>query len=319
MERAIYEAFVETVFREARIEDCARLSDLLATAVRRALPEICLGETDDGAVADDLTAQGTARVGDLLTHDQIKQTCRHFETRDAFAEHVDADEAGTLRPVADLARDSHFAGFPATTVLAAPNLLEAANDPRVLAVAERYLGCPPTLFQISAWWSFPGHARRARYTQTFHRDGKYRHCKLFIYLTDVDDEAGPHEVVIRSHDIDTIKDALRRTGHAERHWPALFPAAGYVRDQIIDGVFADRIKRFLGPAGSSFLVNTFCLHRAVPPKSRPRLIAVASYGMFPQFRDARIALGPAVRASLASRLPDTPRSRFINRELIEFS
>jgi len=84
--------------------------------------------------------------------------------------------------------------------------------------------------------------------------------KFFLYLTDVDDTAGPHIYVKGSHKEDVLLKIRRYT------------------DEEVEGAFgADRIVHFTGPAGTCFLENTYGIHRGLPPASKARLIFQVVY------------------------------------------
>ncbi|MGZ3306188.1 MAG: phytanoyl-CoA dioxygenase, partial [Asticcacaulis sp.] len=84
-------------------------------------------------------------------------------------------------------------------VIRAPGLLELVNSPDVLEAAELYFGCKPVIDNIGASWAYPGR-EVAKGAQRFHRDYDCaRSFKLFLYLTDVDDDSGPHVYVRGSH------------------------------------------------------------------------------------------------------------------------
>jgi hypothetical protein len=54
------------------------------------------------------------------------------------------------------------------------------------------------------------------------------------------------------------------------------------------------------------------------PKTKPRLIAWARYGMGPNTNSADIEQGPLASAQVRTSLKDTPRNRYVNRLLFEF-
>ena len=93
-----------------------------------------------------------------------------------------------------------LADYTMADILACPHLLALANDPQLLALAAGYIGCTPTISAIMLRWSFPNDAPGAG-VQAFHRDSDdWRFLKIFIYLTDVDEGAGPHVYEIgRAH------------------------------------------------------------------------------------------------------------------------
>lgn len=133
-----------------------------------------------------------------------------------------------------------------------PLFVRLAFDPYIVAIAGRYLGCPPIHVQTNAWFSFPGRVSKNNLSmngQLFHQDKEFtKFFKVFIYLSDVGLEQGPHSYVEGSH-----RDELHRkgVGLSER-----------VKDADI-GRYYDcaRIKTIAGPAGSILFGDTSCVHK----------------------------------------------------------
>ena len=146
-----------------------------------------------------------------------------------------------------------------------PEVLRIANDPHVLDVVAGYLGCKPTIDDVLAWWSLPGRPGPLE-EQFFHRDNdSIRFLKLFVYLSDVDDKSGPHVFVQGTHASNDLLELGRRWQDAE------VAAAG----------LGDRIRQFVGPFGTSFLEDTYGLHKGQLPEDRPRLVLQVRYTLFP--------------------------------------
>ena len=160
---------------------------------------------------------------------------------------------------------THVAFVADRDVARAPHVFAIVNHPAILAAVAGVLGARPLVSYMAAWWSIPTHDGGARHAELFHRDvDDWRFVKLFCYLTDVDEESGPHVFVPGSHRINTLT-AIRRYTEAEVH----------------EAFGAGREKRFTGPAGTAFLENTYGLHRGFPPRSRPRMIFQALYSLTP--------------------------------------
>lgn len=184
-------------------------------------------------------------------------------------------------PLAE-ARSENVAYFPVATNLGCPHLVEIASDPAVLATVGAYLGAPPIILNYSAWWSFAGLAE-AKDAQLFHRDSDdYHFCKLFLYLTDVDQGAGPHTYMEGSHDFAALR-ALRR------RWPGGADAFnnwyfGKLRkpDEEVLRAFYQTPVALTGPAGSRTLVDTGGIHKGKLPTASDRLVAQILYGVSPQ-------------------------------------
>ncbi|MEZ5909502.1 MAG: phytanoyl-CoA dioxygenase family protein [Hyphomicrobiaceae bacterium] len=153
-------------------------------------------------------------------------------------------------------KGTHVAFFGNEAVTAAPHAFEIANHPSILGVAARFLGSKPTISYITAWWSVPAGDGTAQHAENYHRDvDDWRFVKFFIYLTDVDDTAGPHRFVRGSHRINRLT-----------------PIRRYTDEEVHAAFGAENEVSFTGKAGTCFLENTYGMHRGYPPKSTPRLI-----------------------------------------------
>lgn len=82
-----------------------------------------------------------------------------------------------------------------------PDLQKLIFDQSVLAVAQSYLGSQPVLDLVTMWWSAPfGKVGKSAAAQMYHFDmARLKFLKFFFYLTDVDEETGPHCYVRGSH------------------------------------------------------------------------------------------------------------------------
>jgi len=159
-----------------------------------------------------------------------------------------------------------MASYPLECLLRCPTILALINHPAVLECAARYLGCTPTISSLGVRWSFPAAAGVAD-TQLFHRDpDDWRFLKLFVYLTDVDADSGPHMFVTGSH-----KTAGR------------LRARPYSLKEIEATYGPTSVATITGPAGTCFLADTYGIHRGAVPVSRPRLMLQVQYSLLPIF------------------------------------
>lgn len=154
-----------------------------------------------------------------------------------------------------------------------PEVLALANHPLILGVAGAYLGCQPTIDSIMAWWSLPGHLQ-AENEQFFHRDNdSIRFLKLFIYLSDVGSDCGPHVFVRGSHAHDGCYERRR------------------YQDAEVESTFgANSIHTFLGVAGTVFMEDTYGLHKGALPTGQRRLLLQIRYSTIPSIFMSRAAL-----------------------------
>ena len=168
---------------------------------------------------------------------------------------------GTFLAPAGVPKGTHVAFFTNEEVARAPRIYDIFNHPDVLAAVSESLGGKPTIGYMAAWWSLPAGDGKALQAENFHRDvDDWRFIKLFVYLTDVDSESGPHVYVPGSHNTDKLAKIRR-----------------YTEEEVHSAFGPECEKRFTGPAGTAFLENTYGFHRGFPPRSKPRLIVQATY------------------------------------------
>ena len=158
---------------------------------------------------------------------------------------------------------THVAFFDTDVIIAAPHALEIANLQLLVETVAEEMGCKPTISYMTAWWSIPAHNEAAQHAEKYHRDVEdFDFTKLLVYLTDVDEEAGPHVFVKGSHLIEKLT-SIRR----------------YADEEVFAAFGKENEVRFTGPAGICFLEKTYGMHRGVPPVSRPRLTFQVLYSL----------------------------------------
>ena len=238
--------------------------EALARRIARMRP--AMGTLGDGnAITQDrlhqLRTRGLARIGRPLDKAQCQGLVDYFLGHDVSDPHRPAlPHFKPLEPGRHV--NAHIAHHSAEDIVRAPHLLALANDPQVLATVEQFLGCKPTLAYLAAWWSYatPLGAQEAEF---FHRDvDDWRFVKLFVYLTDVEDQSGPHVYVAESATSPKLTQ-IRRFTDVE-------VAANFALDQILT---------MTGEAGDAFIEDTFGIHKGQPVAAGHRLIFQAVYSM----------------------------------------
>ena len=325
------------------------LSRTLAS-VRRHMPAHAWSEYADAIVADRRAREGHLRKPDeevdrsLLAElpafqstgvlqlpqgapVELAESIRHHLEALAVHKgpHVFSKVGGTPRPLNEIQQTSQFAGYTADQLLRVPGLVDLVNRPDIIDFIESYLGCVPTLYSLNAWWSFPARAPGFVNVQYFHRDtDDWRFCALFLYLTDVDVQAGPHQVIAGSHTVAGMERLLDRARQNKHEVNGFDPAGSFVNSMgaefsaQCEQYFDDAIVNVMGPAGTMFLVNTVALHRGLVPSVAPRLMLWARFGLGPNTNSADLEQGPLCRRQIGAELKDSPRNRYINRLLFEF-
>lgn len=268
---------------------------------------------------DDLQVRSHARIPIAIpNHEELR---RYFEMQPVHkGSHIFSFD-GRPQAMTDVRRQFPMAGYTCDQVLRAPGLIDAMNDPRLVDLIEAYLGCVPTLYSVNAWWSHPNDKPEMTNVQYFHRDtDDWRFLTLFIYLTDVGSDGGPHQVVPGSHSLDGMKKLVRQASW----WPRFDVEQSFVDDMgeefsaKCERLFSEVAAELVGPAGSMYLVNTLALHRGLVPSRTSRLVVWARYGLGPNTNSADLERGPLGWRMVQTKIPDTPRNRYVNRLLFEF-
>jgi hypothetical protein len=187
---------------------------------------------------------------------------------------------------------------------------DAVNNPAIqllladrvfVAIAERYLNTHPTIGGVDVWWSARyGNEPGSVAAQLFHFDfdAPPAWIKLFVYVTDVGPDNGPHVYVKRSH-----KAGLHQTKE--------FRSRGYERisDAEMAAMFGqDALTEITGRRGTVFMADTRGFHKGKLPTASHRLLAQLIY-CSPIFNDHGVpATLPAnPEPALARALAATPR------------
>lgn len=131
-------------------------------------------------------------------------------------------------------------------------------DRSLLELAQRYLEATPVQDLVAMWWSVPGRGEASSAAaQQFHFDlDRLSFLKVFVYLTDVGPDNGPHVFARGSHR--QLPDALR----ADRRFG----------DDEVERWFPRRQVSIDGPRGTVFVADTRGLHKGLALRAGHRLV-----------------------------------------------
>jgi len=144
-------------------------------------------------------------------------------------------------------------------------LKEFLTSNEILTIVKNYLNT--NLASISASFFISNSvttSEEEKYSnaQYFHWDNDFKKfLKLYIYLTDVDKDSGPHLYVEKSHKFKKKEHRLCR----------LFSDENIYKNY-------ENIKEFNGKAGSSFFVDSYGLHKGKEPKNNSRILLNIHFG-----------------------------------------
>ena len=169
---------------------------------------------EDGAstqTTEILKRDGFAALPEIASRQQIDDILAYISVHKVVNPY--RPEIGQF-DVKDRGNDSNIGAYTNEVLSQCPHLLEIANRPILLNVISSFFGKYPTLSKIALWHSFPNN-QTAQNAENYHRDvDDVLFLKVFVYLTDVDEGAGPHVYVKGSHKDRKFLD-IRRYADAE--------------------------------------------------------------------------------------------------------
>jgi hypothetical protein len=234
-------------------------------------------------------------IGDTNTWEQLKRDI------EAFAEQAAADTPDLDQPKIKwdyyISRwNERNVGARVRHVSADDQWVSLALSDRLLNVVNAYRGLWTKMINIDNVYTrpFPTIERRVG-AQNWHRDpGDLHLMKVFVYFSDVDEEAGPFEYV---------KGSARggRYGHL---WPRSVRHGVYPPPEELERLVApeDRVV-MKGRAGTIIFCDTSGLHRGGFAKSKPRTLSDLTYVSPASVASGRTEIRLAVKGSLNGNAP----------------
>lgn len=136
------------------------------------------------------------------------------------------------------------------------------SDRKILNIAQEYLGAQPIFDFIAMWWHVKSENPDKEAAQYFHFDmDRLRWVKFFFYITDVNEESGPHVFIPKSHSDFGLPFKLRSKGYAR------------LEDEDVAKHFPKfEWKVFTGNAGTLIIEDTRGLHKGKHVLSGDRLV-----------------------------------------------
>jgi len=301
--------------RGAVAELMSKADEVLPQQIRKG------GTSSHGNEGRNVRATGCADLGLGLSAEQVRDIHRHIEGCPLLLAHDAHIGKQRVARLSDVPASQNYACYDYVDLWSSPHIIELAASERILDTAQEYLGCVPVLYSINAFWSFPNQQPHP-YSQLFHRDWEdYRSLVAFTQLTPVaTPEDGAHYYVESSHDAVAFGKLLQSLSVSNEDAALLSGRDGSPIASIAERLFSQTARRFDGPAGRSFCSDGYGLHRALVPRSQPRLLLWMRFGTFYNSTMYRTAVTPQrqdVAQSILGRIPDSPRHRYVFRYLID--
>lgn len=239
-----------------------RLRSRLAKLLSNARPQFHKSDRSEKPCAD-LENLGIHRLGKVLHSAEVAELVEYLKAQAVFDPYHKAKQ--TFLPLSeDRPLDTHVAHHLPQDIAGAPLLVRVANDPYILEIAARFLGCKPTIGYMTAWWSYPTDIG-PQHAENFHRDvDDLKFLKLFVYLTDVRSGSGPHIYVTRSSASSKLRKIRRFS------------------DEEVIAVYGEgNLLTMTGKAGEAFLEDTSGIHKGQAVEKGCRLVFQVVYSLVP--------------------------------------
>ena len=136
-------------------------------------------------------------------------------------------------------------------------------DPSIIQIAQNYLNTTPIVDVTAMWWNTDFQKEPdSEAAQYFHFDmDRIKWLKFFFYITDVDEDKGPHSFVEGSHKDGGIPFSMTSKGYARLS-----------DEEVLNHYGKDRVKVFAAPKGTIIAEDTRGLHKGTNVINGDRLI-----------------------------------------------
>jgi hypothetical protein len=167
--------------------------------------------------------------------------------------------------ITDKVINAHTGYIPTEKIFNNTNIIKGALNQNLLNTLKLHFNSSFKLDWIWSWWSIPN--EKSLGPQLFHRDYESMNfVKFFVYLTDVNENNGPHQIISGSHNENNFYKRER------------------FKDYDINKKYKKKINTIYGNAGTNFLADTFAIHRGQLPRINKRLVLVYLFSVVPSNR-----------------------------------
>jgi hypothetical protein len=141
----------------------------------------------------------------------------------------------------------------------------------MLDVVNSYRRQGTKLYYLDNWYTIPYPDTDKRISsQRWHRDPEEEHVvKVFLYVNDVDEGAGPFEYVRSSATGGRYGDVFRWEEDSDHYYPP--------HDELMAAVAREDVLTLTGPAGTLIFCDTSGFHRGGFARTKPRILYMGTY------------------------------------------
>jgi hypothetical protein len=223
-------------------------------------------------IASSVKDQGVC-FGVNLPSDVVDEVLSFAESTVCFA------NSETARPIS-VSRSGIYTGTDGPAVIGdyrdqidnCRAIRKLCTDGVLTRIAEEYLEAPPHLSRSRLWWSFIAPQASEQEHHTFSQDAfhfdidDWKCLKFFFYLTEVDEQSGPHRFIRHSHQRRKLRHQFTLfKGQSLRSLERVYPQSDFLT--------------ITGPAGFGFAEDPFGFHTGTSVQAHPRLMLEIEYGV----------------------------------------
>lgn len=208
-------------------------------------------------------------------------------------------------------KDQNIYKFNHQDLLNNIEILYLFTSPEFLQRAENYLKIPPIIAYIQSWISFAGFTE-PKEAQFFHLDyDDFAFCKGFVYLTDVDENSGPHTYFPKSNNLQELLRNLPENNIPRDGFLNWYSKLRKSEEESI--YYLNRLPvKLTGPKGTCILGDTMSIHRGELPKSKNRHILTASFHSTPMIHSPKFHMADRIPFSAFKDLSKEHKLHFSN-------
>jgi hypothetical protein len=162
----------------------------------------------------DLRETGYSVVENFLSPEEVKNIVEFTSNIKGYKFHTPNRAYDKTPKKFDKDLDWNVCAYKMNHLMHNSQILNMITRPDIVATIQEYIGCLPTITSVSAWWS--KYTGETFHTQNVHRDyDDFKFVAFFIYLTDTDENTGPHVYYSKTHNgSDDMSDKKIVTGKA---------------------------------------------------------------------------------------------------------
>lgn len=245
----------------------------IASHIKKIINKNCdfrgAGEKTIKNAVGDLSVNGYYKFdNNFFPKKSIKKILQHLKNTPAYPSHIAYYDKH--HPISDpFDSDLPILSYSIDELFKSKELLDIVLSKEIIDTCKEYLGAPPVLFDLNAVIT-NGKSWKHHETHDLHRDhDDFHHVLLMLYLTDVDDNNGPHTYLKKSHSLVNKSSKIK----------PLLSSNNQVKDLYDESDKFEEV-RMIGKSGTAFLTDANGLHSGrSPTPGNQRIIIWARYGL----------------------------------------